>query len=211
MVCPTAICAYFAFYPPDGFSWNDYTTSMVAATVVHLPFSVYYHVYCAVNNHGRIDCIGRRLDQTLIHVVSAIFSFSLSGSVLYFYANVVLNSWYIARLWLPGTHDNSFERRSNIKMAVALYSLPMLLRGDIVNCFVALIVFWVPAAACFAFSARMHGWGHTISHILLVTGIRLGGPGVASSWRPGALTIRLAPNFSCYAPPRPSRNGAKRE
>ena len=101
MLVPTTILAwhYFVGNAAECF-WHEHTTAFAAGTLLHLPFSFSYHLVCALDwVEDRVDCVFRRLDQTFIHVACAIFSFALSGEVLYFLGNCVLQAWYIAKLW----------------------------------------------------------------------------------------------------------------
>ena len=59
--------------------------SAVLAVLFHTPFSILYHVRCITIPPGfpRTTHVTRRLDQALIQIASALFSFSTSGSIAY--------------------------------------------------------------------------------------------------------------------------------
>ena len=73
---------------------------------------------------------------------------------------------YIAKLWMPGPHDNAFERRSNLSMGVVLYTLPMLWRGDYFNYVGACASFFGVGSLAFVLNRHFRGWGHCVSHIV---------------------------------------------
>lgn len=166
MVLPTLLCVYFILSPPHPNFWHRHTKLMAAGTFLHLPFSFTYHCLCALRAFpDPVNCTWRRLDQSFIHVVCIFYSYALSGSELYGLGNALLNSWYVIRLWISGSHDNAFERRSNIAMAVMMYTLPMLFRGDLINYIAAVPGCWGVSAALFAGNKWFGGWGHTVSHV----------------------------------------------
>ena len=168
MCLPSILCFYYIIFPPYETFWNRYTSLMVAGTFSHLPFSFTYHSVCAINIYSdNVNCIWRKLDQTFIHIVSMFYSYALSGDELYGIGNVVLNSWYIVRLWIPGNHDNCFERRSNIAMSVIMYTLPMLFRGDYIN-YIAASMCWGISAVLFIGNKLLNGWGHSLFHICML-------------------------------------------
>ena len=112
-----------------------------------------------------MECAARKLDQTFIHVASALYSYALSGIGLFAAGNAILHTWYIVKLWMPGPHDNAFERRMNVLMGTLLYTLPMVWRGDYLNFFKAFFVAGNIGSLAFIFSSRFNGWGHAVSHL----------------------------------------------
>lgn len=168
MVLPSALLWLWWRSPPEGFEWNAQTLVMALGTVVHLPVSMTYHMQCALRRvMDPVDCFWRRMDQSCIHANCALFAWSLSGSALYFTANAALNARFVQRLWQPETADRSFERRTNILVAVVLFTLPMLWRRDFANYFSALFGCWGTAGVAFVFNERCGGWGHTAAHVLM--------------------------------------------
>ena len=105
----------------------------ILGTILHFPFSFYYHIGCAKHafNHP-IDCVARKLDQTFVHVASMLYAYALSKSMLYTCGCILLNSYFILRLWvLPiyaPSYDRAWERRMNMFIGVMMYLLPILVR-----------------------------------------------------------------------------------
>lgn len=158
---------YFVANPGEPF-WHRCTLAMYIGTIMHMPFSFFYHLLCAFNYFtDKINCVGRKLDQTFIHVNCVFLSFGISGSALYCAGSAVINAWYIVRLWLPGPHDNSFERRSNVTIATAYYTLPILMRGDFSCFFKAYVASFGVGALAFVFNRHLYGLGHTVFHFLV--------------------------------------------
>ena len=173
MILPSCLIAYYWIWEPpateDEPFWNIYSKAFAFGTLLHLPFSVAYHLLCAFDYfEDRIDCVPRKLDQTLIHVVSAILAWALSGVDLYGCGCGIVNTWFIAKLWMKGPHNTSFERRSNVIIAVVLYTFPLLWYGDVVNFAGASISFWGVAAMAFAMNRHLRGWGHSVFHAVFL-------------------------------------------
>jgi len=168
MVIPAGVIFYYWLNPPHDTFWNEYTGALAYGTLLHLPFSFFYHLLCAFRVFkDPVDCIPRKLDQTFIHVNCVIFAYGLSGSYILLIATAIINTWHIIRLWLRGKHDNAFERRSNILMDVVVYTMPMAYRGDYHNWAIALFGCWGSAAFVFAFNDMFGGWGHQLSHVIM--------------------------------------------
>lgn len=81
------------------------TTKMIAiGYLMHSPISILYHLLCAFKlppGAKRLDHWSRRLDQTMIHVMSAFICYGTSGSMRYFILAMVfaIDSGY--RLFQP--------------------------------------------------------------------------------------------------------------
>ena len=119
--------------------------------------------------HDRLDNNIRRLDQSMQHVISTMFSFALSGSIKYAALNLIVNARGIVLLWKKDT-SNDGKRWVAIMYCVMLYTLPMLYRGDAINFFTAAIsmflggILFVPE-----YNSRFcAGWGHTVFHAVLM-------------------------------------------
>jgi len=169
MVVPSLVVVYhYLFADPATCFWSIYTKAVGGSALLHLPFSFSYHMMCAFDYYeDRVNSMGRKLDQTFIHVASTMCAFGLSGDGLYTASMAILQTWYIIKLWMPGLHDNSFERRSNVFMSVILYTLPMLWRGDHANFVRAFMGSFMLGASAFAFNRYFNGWGHSTSHVVL--------------------------------------------
>lgn len=61
---------------------------LIISVWVHLPFSFYYHVQCAMRNDDcdfdPVRCLARRLDSTFIHLSAVCVSFGTSHGSLYY-------------------------------------------------------------------------------------------------------------------------------
>ena len=162
-LCPSVVVSYFYMYNQS--LCNTYTLSISIGTLLHMPFSFTYHVLCAFDYFThRVDCVGRKLDQTFIHVTCVFFSYGLSASPLYAGCNVLVNTLCIRRIWIQGAHDTPFNRRRNVAAASILYMAPLLWRGDYATFFTAYVGFL--GIGSLAFMCQMYA-GHAIFHILL--------------------------------------------
>ena len=167
MFVPPALFLYYYLHPPVPCFWNQYTIVMVAFTLLHLPFSFFYHLFCYLDVYpDRIDSRGRKLDQTFIHVASCSFSYALSGDGLYCCGTAVAHGWFVSKLWFSGPHDRPFERRMNILVGIAMYVLPMCQRQDYENLIAGLAIFTC-CSLLGLFNKQLGGNGHSLSHVLL--------------------------------------------
>lgn len=167
MLVPPVLFVYYYYHPPVDCFWNQYTVVMVFFSLLHLPFSFFYHLFCFLGCYpDRIDSRGRKLDQTFIHIASCSFSYSLSGDGLYTCGTAIAHLWFISKLWVPGPHDRPFERRMNILVGILMYVLPMAWRGDVENTAVGVAVF-TTCALLGLHNKRLGGNGHFLSHVLL--------------------------------------------
>ena len=140
---------------------------LLMGTSMHLPVSFTYHLSCAFNRYqDRLDNDMRRLDQSMQHIVGTLFSFALSGSVLYAALNLFVNLRGICQLWRKET-SNDGKRWIPVMYSVLLYTLPMLWRGDAINYSFAMISMMVGGIS-FVHTRLFSGWGHTIFHAVLM-------------------------------------------
>lgn len=122
-----------------------------------------YHFLCHLNHFPcTIDNDARRLDQSNLHLASALIAFALSGSATYFGFVCVYALIAVGLLWQKGEHDTRALRRANISVTLCLALLPMVWRKDYLNLFGAAASLLV-TTALFA----LGGGGHTLSHLLL--------------------------------------------
>ena len=64
MVIPAGVIFYYWLNPPHDTFWNEYTGALAYGTLLHLPFSFFYHLLCAFRVFkDPVDCIPRKLDQ----------------------------------------------------------------------------------------------------------------------------------------------------
>mmetsp|Transcript_85751 Transcript_85751/g.227887 ORF Transcript_85751/g.227887 Transcript_85751/m.227887 type:complete len:263 (-) Transcript_85751:264-1052(-) len=160
---PVAILALYVLWRP-GFSIGARLVAL--SIVVHNPFSLLYHISCAVNFQKRHPTEGNiflKLDLSFIHVAGMILSLATSGSLAYFATCVVFNSVCIYHMatW-QGT---TFQRRLGRLGCMFSYMAPVGL-VDLGLCATILTIFSGMVAA-FLFCKQLGGWGHSVSHVLL--------------------------------------------
>jgi hypothetical protein len=135
--------------------------AVAIAIILHAPFSIIYHWRYATTYD--IAHWSRRLDQSFIHVASALVSYATSGSWDYFCANVLYNVECIYRLHLPRVRPRANQMR--ITISILAYVFPILRRGDIVLFLQLSIVLGVGG---WLFSSYpIGGWSHAAFHIVM--------------------------------------------
>jgi len=166
MSAPSLVVSIFFFFPPNDSYWsNTWRMSILTVPVLlHLPVSMSYHFQLAwrVLKHS-VDCNPRRLDQTFVHLASIGTSIGLSTDITWSAVCCLFNIYFIRRLWTK-KEAQVLERMVNIGIAVLLYGIPVLARGDIWH-FVGGASFFLSGAV--AMLLRFGGWGHTVMHIML--------------------------------------------
>ncbi|CAJ1377169.1 unnamed protein product [Effrenium voratum] len=163
MVVPGALCLYLCLWPSSGLWWTWRMSIIAAAVLLHLPFSMAFHLLLAQRKlQHSSNNTARRLDQTFIHVTCMASAAALSTSEVYCSLCILLNMYFISRLW-AFRDAGVTERMANIGMAVLLYWVPPLLRGDFQNTACG-VGYFVLGALCMHF--RLGGWGHSLLHIL---------------------------------------------
>lgn len=140
---------------------------LVTSVWVHLPFSLVYHVECALRRDDTFDplrCWSRRLDNSFIHVSAACIAFGTShGSVPYLVACALFNAVAIARHWQDEVH---IYRNQNMTLtSIMLYIAPMIWRRDVANLAAAMMSLF-PAGMIFRTYA-CGGYSHAIFHVLM--------------------------------------------
>lgn len=148
------------------FKWpvkNAQFLAFYAGMLLLIATSFAYHLMCHLNYFECvIDNDARRLDQSMLHVNSALIAFALSGSTTYFAFVFVYALIAVSLLWKRGEHDTSDLRRANIVVTLCLAVLPMVWRHDYLN-LVGSAASLFATAALFVYG----GAGHTLSHLLL--------------------------------------------
>ena len=136
---------------------------VLASALLHMPFGVAYHAGAALNLYKcPVDNSMRRLDQTVQHVVAVPLAYALShGSWQFALLNFFPNAYWAWQIWMPRTKT---KRWKWVGLSVALYTLPMLWRGDVGNYLLALSS--MSAGGFLAFVLRCR-WALTIFHLLL--------------------------------------------
>lgn len=136
--------------------------AVAAAIVVHAPFSFLYHWTYAVRPDN-LQHWSRRLDQSFIHIASALVSYGTSGSWDYFVANALFNADCVYRQFRPTVRPRQNQIR--ITASILAYTLPILRRGDIHSFVQAWIVL---ALGGFLFSKYpIGGWSHSAFHMVM--------------------------------------------
>lgn len=152
--------------------WSDseptVSESLFATSIlIHCPFSVFYHLCCAAF-HGRVDPvkgnIALRFDLIFIHVSGAIVSLATSGRYEWFALNVVFNAFCSYRL--AGWYANGMERRCSRIICAMGYIVPVLTVDA--HLFLHTLLSFFMMVLAFALNWHMKGWGHFISHLLLI-------------------------------------------
>lgn len=147
---------------------NNYQRALLLGTAAHLPVSFAYHMGMALGMfHDRLDNRLRRWDQGMQHVLCVVFSWALShGSVKFTMLNGLINTYFVAQIF----RKNDGRRWIPVAACTALYTLPMLWRGDAENYAKAMLSI---AAGGLAFVPEINmrlfnGWGHScIFHVAL--------------------------------------------
>eukprot|EP00978_Attheya_sp_CCMP212_P031090 scaffold116281_cov54-Attheya_sp.AAC.2 len=139
--------------------------AIVAAIVVHAPFSFLYHWTYAHRlppGMGRIEHWSRRLDNSFIHVASALISYGTSGQLDYFLANLLFNMDCIYRqLFEPKVIPR--RNQSRIFLSMVGYTWPVLRNGQVG---LYLQIWAVLAISGWLFAAYpIGGWSHSAFHI----------------------------------------------
>jgi hypothetical protein len=135
--------------------------AVAIAILLHAPFSFIYHWRYATTHD--ITHWSRRLDQSFIHVASALVSYATSGSWDYFCANVLYNAECIYRLHLPRFRPRANQMR--ITISILAYVFPILRRGDVVLFLQVSVVLGVGG---WLFSSYpIGGWSHAAFHIVM--------------------------------------------
>jgi hypothetical protein len=143
---------------------------LLLGTLAHLPISVIYHTGAALKLYeDRIDNDMRRIDQSMQHIISTLFSFALSKSISYTIMNGIVNIFFITKIWAVKT-SNDGKRWVPVGFSMFAYTLPILLRCEIKNYAIATISICIGGAAAFIPTINfrlLYGWGHTIFHFML--------------------------------------------
>jgi len=140
--------------------------TMMVSTVVHLPFSFFYHIWCARNpDKERVrGNVLRILDQVFIHVACVGYAFALSGSLFYTAFALAHNARGIYRLWQPSSPSG--ERKLNIFLGAAIYLVPILAWHGTQRYLLCKALFLTMVAPfCIRF---LGGYSQTVFHLLAV-------------------------------------------
>merc|ERR1719343_1588288 len=91
---PTALVSVYVLLASRDGGFNVGDLVIAAAILLHLPFSMIYHVHCAAH-HGLVDPVENnrflKLDLIFIHIAGAIMSFATSQSLAWFLTMAAFN------------------------------------------------------------------------------------------------------------------------
>lgn len=152
-------------YPGEGTTSAD--SMLAGAILVHFPFSFCYHMHCALC-YGLVDPVENnlflKLDLAFIHITGSFMALATSASVAWFVAMAVFNAVSAHRTlrWVNTTG----ERRACRAWCLLGYMLPVVVIDHLL--FASALFVFLGMLLCFAFNRQLRGWGHAMSHILLV-------------------------------------------
>jgi hypothetical protein len=133
--------------------------------ILHAPFSFWYHWKTPQLPRGsaRTTHWTRRMDQSMIHVASALLAYATSGSWDYFVANAFYNTDCIYRQFQQKVRP----RRNQIRIGISIvaYTLPVLRRGDFLL-FGKLWVVLFTSGWLFG-TYPIGGWSHCAFHFVI--------------------------------------------
>lgn len=154
-------------YFPNLHAFPPLTLVAIAmGTALHAPFSFLYHYNCATflpPDVSRIEHWSRRMDHSMIHVVSAFLSYGTSGRWDYFVVNAVYNLDCVFRQFK--LRVNPKLNKIRILISIVGYTIPVLKRGNF-SIFLQLCVVIVISGWLFA-KYPMKGWSHSAFHIVI--------------------------------------------
>ena len=141
---------------------------LAAATgiIVHAPFSFIYHFFYAHRlpaGLARTTHWSRRMDQAMIHIISATMSYATSGNFDFFLVNLLFNIDCIYRQFQRKVRP----KRNQIRIAISCvaYMIPFLRRGE--------LLLFTELCAVFALSGWLFaaypigGWSHSVFHLVI--------------------------------------------
>jgi hypothetical protein len=144
--------------------------ALVLGACMHMPVSIAYHASVAIGHASDeriIDNDLRRLDQSMLHVASVLFAYGISGSPTFAAANVPMNAYGVWQLWRSKATSNDGRRWMHVAGAMAMYTLPILCRGDVENYALATLTAAIGGTMFVPSINRrfLRGWGHTLFHL----------------------------------------------
>ncbi|KAJ8610538.1 hypothetical protein CTAYLR_009747 [Chrysophaeum taylorii] len=135
---------------------------------LHLPFSFFYHVRCALRyddcQFDAVRCWSRRLDNTFIHISATCIAYGTShGSLPYVGLCAMFNLAAAATHWRKEIHMVRNQRFTLV--AIILYIAPIAWRRDLRNLLGALAGLF-PAGFIFR-TYIFGGYSHAIFHLFV--------------------------------------------
>jgi hypothetical protein len=141
------------------------------ASVVHLPFSILYHVVCGMISRGWCidDTTWRCMDQSGIHIMFTVIACGLSRSWTFAVLIVVpFNIYSITLLWSRSQTEarHCCFVRMGVALGIKLISLTWC--ADF-SAIVGVGICWLMGAIFFCVDRLfLGGWGHMMMHLLIV-------------------------------------------
>mmetsp|Transcript_8722 Transcript_8722/g.12396 ORF Transcript_8722/g.12396 Transcript_8722/m.12396 type:complete len:343 (-) Transcript_8722:73-1101(-) len=139
--------------------------AIIGGLIIHAPCAILYHLLCAFYippGIKRVDHWARRLDQSMIHVMSIFWSYGSSGSINYSFLSILYNIDSIYRIFRKD--PQSTHIRIRILLASLLIALPFVARGDME--FLFLFIFIYSVGAWMFASYPFGGWSHGLFHVV---------------------------------------------
>ena len=133
--------------------------------ILHAPFSFIYHYFYAHRLTGskKFNHWSRRMDQAMIHVISASFAYATSGSLDFFLANLLYNVDCIYRQFQSRVRPRSNKVR--IYISILAYFVPLVRRAEL-DVLVKLFPIYAISGWFFAMYP-IGGWSHSIFHLVI--------------------------------------------
>lgn len=144
--------------------------TIFVACLAHMPFSIAYHIVCALNSRGRNidDTIARCLDQSGIHLCCTVIAIVLSQSAAYATLVVPFNIWCVVLLWCRARTEERHCRFVRMGVAITMKLAALGYRADLCSS-IGLCGCWLLGALVFIVDkSLLAGWGHMTMHLLIV-------------------------------------------
>lgn len=163
MMTPAAVAMICWTDPPGWFTRGPRTVLLLTGLLLHLPFSVMYHMSLSLRAlEDAVDNLPRRLDQGFIHICCVTTAWALSQNLTYALLCTLANLYFMFRLWFRS--PSTVERMINIGIGTFLYGIAGLMHGHLREflCGTTWFVFGTVAML-----VRLGGWGHSAMHVCL--------------------------------------------
>jgi hypothetical protein len=135
--------------------------------ILHMPFSFIYHWTYAhrLSPTARLDHWSRRMDQSMLHVYSALLSYAYSGRLDFFAVNALFNIDCIYRQF----EEKVIPHRNKTRLIISMlaFSVPILQQGD----YAYFGRLWGTIVTSFVVFATypVGGWSHTLFHLIFLS------------------------------------------
>jgi hypothetical protein len=145
---------------------------IAAAIILHAPFSFIYHYKYAHRLRNPIERtahLSRRLDHTMIHVASALMSYSTSGSWQYFFITCLFNAECVYR-HLAIRHVRPRSNQIRILVSMLAYTMPIWKQGQQPTVFLQVWMCFL-VSGWFFLAYPIGGWSHSVFHLVVALAI----------------------------------------